>query len=158
MTTNWKMTSQCTFMPQRNWLINWYLWNRSEIRITNFIHIEHRWTRAQIGTPYHNPSMFFCSYIIMQSFRPVPSPQKKSGRVCEILIRDKNPWGYQYDSSLHFYIRQKELTGWFFLKNFISPKNYSSWSCFLQPVVTFFSARVDTKQTDYEADLAIYFM
>ena len=37
---------------------------------------------------------------------------------------------YQYHSSLHMYIREKESTGWFFLKNFISPKNYSSWSCF----------------------------
>ena len=55
--------------------------------------------RARIRTPYRNPGslgevdgcFFVVPYIIMQSSRPVPSPKKKSGRVCEILIREKNP-------------------------------------------------------------------
>ena len=78
--------------------------------------------------PYHNPRSLgklmgaFYTYIIMQTSWPILS-QKKSVRVCEILIlKKKNVGGYQYDSSLHLYIQQKESTGWFILKTFISFK------------------------------------
>jgi len=61
-----------------------------------------------------------------------------------------------YISSLHLYIRQKESTDWF-MKNFITSKELFL-IMFFATCRHFFSARVDTKQTDYEADLAIYCM
>ena len=55
------------------------------------------------------------------------------------------------------YNKRNQLVGSYW-KILLVPKNYLSWSCFLQLVVMFFSACVDTKQTEYEADLAISFM
>ena len=59
-------------------------------------------------------------FAIVSARSAAPKQARKS--LWNINTRKESMGGYQYDWSLHLYIRQKESTGWFFLKIFISSK------------------------------------
>jgi hypothetical protein len=115
-------------------------------------------SRAQIGTPYRNPSSlgevdgcFFGLILLCNCLGPFRL-QNKRVRVCEILIREKNLWEdiNMIEVYTFKYIRQKESTGWFFLKRIISSKELFFLIMFLHATCrhVFLCARVDTKQTE----------